>query len=369
MSRHRRNTLLALALMTGLVAACDETTGPEVQATFDAEGALQDYEAMEAILKSNVMAGFRAMGPGVSFETFGPAPVMTLGVAANLMVPGSEATARAFAGRMAQVAAALPREPSRSPVISPWNRGKVFAYDAALGRYAHDPSLTDGPANGVRWILYEDDGTGKPDPARQIGHADLIDQGDGSVEDIALALIVVVDDETRLEYRTTLDVLESGGKITVDGFIRGEDPADRLDFDIDVEGSEGTSQSSLDISFAMWINSRDFRIEGSVLGMHVGADETGEIDLSVRHGDESLRIAATGSESTIDGTFYLNDEVFATVYGNPGDPTFEGASGEPLTWAEALVLHHMVDIAEDIFDLFEDLLDPIDELVILAVIL
>jgi hypothetical protein len=36
---------------------------------------------------------------------------------------------------------------------------------------------------------------------------------------------------------------------------------------------------------------------------------------------------------------------------------------------EALVLRQMVDSAEDVFDLFEDLLDPMDELILLALIL
>jgi hypothetical protein len=360
---------LTLALLAGAAAACDEATGPEEGPSFDAEAALQDYQTMEEILASNVMAGFRAMAGGVSLETLGPVPTIALSAVAELTAPGSPEDARAFAAHLIEAASAPRGLPAQSPIISPFNRGKTFAFDPALGRYAHDPSRTDGPSNGVRWILYEGDGTGHPDPDKEIGYADLMDEGDDSVEDIALALVVVVDGEPRLDYSTTVDVLDKGGRVTVLGFIRGENPADRLDFDIAVTGSGGPGQTSMDVDFQMRVDSRDFRIDGSVEGMQQGGSETGEIDLEVKHGSESLRIAATGTETHIDGTFYLNGEVFATVFGDPEAPTFEGATGEPLTWAEALVLHHMVDIAEDVFDLFEDLLDPVDELVILALIL
>jgi hypothetical protein len=309
------------------------------------------------------------MAQGIVLQDPNLGAELAVALGAELAAPRGEASARAFARRMARVASSLPPDPRMSPIISVFNRGKTFAYDPELGRYVHDPTRTGGPDNGIRWILYEDDGAGMPDTGREIGYADLIDEGDGSQEDIALALVVVVDDDTRLDYRVTLDILEDGGRITVDGFIRGEDPADRLDFDVDVEGSEGPGQSSVDVGFQMRIDSRQFQIDGSVTGMAVGAEETGEIDLSVRHGTESLRIAATGTEATIDGTFYLNGELFAAISGDPDDPTLEGATGEPLTWAEALVLRHMVDMAEDVFDLFEDLLDPVDELVILALIL
>lgn len=368
MNRQRITRLLSLAALLGLVAACDTTTGPEDQATFDADAALADYQAMDDILSTNVMAGFRAMGGGVSIESLGPVPDLVMGAVADLTLPTDPEEAQAFAHGMVRLAGSLP-EASRAPIISEFNRGKVFAYDPDLGRYAHDPDRTDGPTNGIRWVLYEDDGTGKPDPNQEIGHVDLLDLGDGSPEDISLALVAEVDGTVRLDYQTTLDVLENGGRITVLGFIRGEDAADRLDFDIDVEGSDAGDQGTMDISFEMRVDSRDFRITGDLTGVDDGGNGSGTIELSVRHGSESLRISATGSDTNIDGTFYLNDEVFATVFGDPDDPTIESASGEPLTLQEALVLHHMVDVVEDIFDLFEDLLDPIDELVLLALIL
>ena len=57
------------------------------------------------------------------------------------------------------------------------------------------------------------------------------------------------------------------------------------------------------------------------------------------------------------------------VSGTPQQPVFKNPAGEPISGAEALVLWRIFDITEDVFDLFEDLVEPIGELVIIAVIL
>lgn len=365
---------LALAILTGLAGGCDDATGPDDTMTFDADAALEDYRAVDSILSSQTMAGFRAMAGGVSLQSLQDDPGFALArdaltTAAELRVPSSPETARSFAGRMVRMASRTPSPTAEAPIISERNRGKTFVYDPDLGRYVHDPEREDAPATGIRWVLYEDDGTGHPDPNREIGYVDLIDQGDDSAEDIALALLVVVDDVVRLDYRTTLDIQDEAGEITVDGFIRGEKDSQQLDFDIQVQGSEGPGSSTFDIAFQMAVDSRDFLVTGALTGLEEEGDETGTIDISVQHGEASLQIDATGSDDSIDGTFYLNGEIFATVTGDPDDPTVESASGEPLTTGEVLVLHHILDIAEDVLDLFEDLLDPVDELVLLSLIL
>ena len=68
-------------------------------------------------------------------------------------------------------------------------------------------------------------------------------------------------------------------------------------------------------------------------------------------------------------TVYLNGDVFATVSGDAGSPTILGASGNPVTGVELLVLQRVVDTVEDVFDLLEDLLDPVDDLVFLGMLL
>ena len=358
---------LTLAMVVGFAAACETGTEPEDQYSFDAEAALEDHQAMDVILASDAMAGFRALGAGITFGGLAPEMDFALKIAAELGTPTTPSRARGFAGHIFSAASELGPGPFHSPIISVFRRGKTFVYDPGLGRYVIDEDREGAPATGVRFILYRPGEGGRPDPSAEVGYADLIDEGDDSVEEIALRLVVVEGAITRLDYRTTLDVLDHGGKITVSGFLQGDN--DRLDFDIEVRGSESAQENTMDIDFEMGIASRDFLITGSVSGVENESGGGGEIDLLVRHGSDSFQVDISGSSDSIDGTFYLNGELFATVTGDPDEPTFTGATGSPLTWAEMLVLRQIIDSTEDVFDFWEDLLDPVDELVILAIIL
>ena len=61
--------------------------------------------------------------------------------------------------------------------------------------------------------------------------------------------------------------------------------------------------------------------------------------------------------------------MFATVSGDPDNPTFLGASGEELTLSEVAVLLRVVAVVADVFQMFEDLVEPVGHLVVLGVIL
>jgi hypothetical protein len=91
--------------------------------------------------------------------------------------------------------------------------------------------------------------------------------------------------------------------------------------------------------------------------------------LLVRHRGHSMRLDMAGRAGQLDGSVHLDGALFATVTGDAGNPTILGATGKPLRLGEALVLRHIVDTVEDVFDLLEDLVDPVDEIVILGIIL
>lgn len=364
----RRSTLtLSLTALVGLGAGCDSTTGPREGRGFDAEAAREDYQALDGILASPGMEGFRALAEGVTFGSFGQEVTFAAGVATELSLLGEPGGDRAFASQVARLAAEARSGPVENPIISSFRRGKTFVYDPSVGRYVFDPARPGAPATGVRFILYEPGPGGKPDPTKEIGYADLIDEGDESPQEIALRLVVVESADTILDYRTTVDILAQGGEVTVDGYLQG-DP-DRLDFHIQVAASADGDGATLDIAFEMGIESREFSIGGSVHGAAGDSGKGGELTLLVRHGTNTLSVEATGSDSEIQGTVYLNGDLFATVEGDPDSPTIRGAGGGELTWTEMLVLRQILDFAEDVFHLFEDLLDPVDELVIIALIL
>ena len=103
--------------------------------------------------------------------------------------------------------------------------------------------------------------------------------------------------------------------------------------------------------------------------MEEGREGEGDIEINARHRDESFGVDLTENDGIIDGAVELNGQLFATVSGPAADPTFLGSSGEPLTGREFLVVWHVIDSVEDIFDLLEELLDPVDDLVFLGAIL
>jgi hypothetical protein len=61
------------------------------------------------------------------------------------------------------------------PVMQPSVLGKTFVYDPAQKRYIIDPARAGAPANGVRFILYDETSNGDPIAGREIGYADLTD--------------------------------------------------------------------------------------------------------------------------------------------------------------------------------------------------
>lgn len=319
---------LAIVVMT----ACQDSSGPRASGELNTVQVLADYSALDAVRQSTGWQGFRMAVPQL---------------AASLGFVRSDVAIHAV------------------PLISEAHRGKTFIYDAALHHWVIDPTATGAPANGVRFITYQPKGA-EPDPGKPIGHADLIDLGQASAG-IALRLIVVEGTLTIVDYQTTLEGAEGSGQVTVAGFIRNT--RDQLDFDIDVRGQNANGVEHADISFALGIAAREFRVTGDVQASKQNGVESGAVDLSVRHGAHSFAVDIENQGGTLAGAIDLNDSPFALVSGPAQQPVFKRPNGADLGGAEALVLWRIFDMTEDVFDLFEDLIDPIDELVIWAIII
>ncbi len=365
MFTRRRSRLATILAAAGFAAACDAGTGPEVETGLDTDAALADYQALQTALGSTEFLGFRALG---GRTPFGGSPA-AIDAVAGMSAPHGAQASRAFAldlFRRIQGGQSL-TQPAAAPIISGVHRGATFVYDPQLDRYVVDPDRTGAPATGVRFIVYEVDQAGDPIVGQERGYADLIDEGDTSNQDIALRLRVVEGSTTVLDYATTLDDQGTRGELTVSGYLRGDDV--RLDFDIHAIGTNDGGTETLDVDFDLAVDARDFSVSGSVSGVEEGKDGAGHIDVTVQHRAASIRADVSGDSGVLDGTIYLNGDVFATVSGPEGDLVFQGADGHTLTWPEMLVLRHIFDCIEDVFDFLEDLVDPVDELVVLGAIL
>lgn len=355
-------TSLPLALV--IAAGCQDTTGPDSLERLNTDAALADYAAMDAVLQSTGWKSFQMTAASMDAATLGAAPAAAVHAGAALKQLAAGDT-RDFAMAMTGVANASAGSSARIPLISDANRGRTFVYDAESHSWVIDPARTGAPATGVRFITYEPNGA-EPDPTKPIGHADLIDLGDASAG-IALRLLVVEGDLTVLDYQTTLAGAEGSGRVTVAGFV--QNTRDRLDFEIDVRGQNVAGVERGDVTFELAIAEREFRVLGDLHGEKQNGIEEGTVDLTVRHGASSFRVDVVNEAGQLSGFIDLNDAPFATVSGVDGQPVFKTPSGDDINGAQALVLWRVFDITEDVFDLFEDLIEPIAALVIIAIIL
>ena len=323
---------MAACLLAALAVGCD-TTGPPADAPLDTDAVLADYGAVEGLLATGAFEALRALGGRTPFSG-----------------------APAGAG------------PTAAPIISDTHRGVTFVYDPDADEYVVDPEREGAPPTGVRFVLYEVDVAGLPQVDEEIGYADLVDEGDGSAEDVVLHLTVFAHGRTALDYRTTLDIGLLWGEVGVLGFLEGEDGA-RLDFDIAARGEQSTAGGTLDVDFEMGVEGRGFSISGSVSGAEDGDEGEGDVQLTVVHRRHRLDVDMRGASGQLDGTIFLDGEPFALVSGDADAPTIVSGDGDPLTFEEVLVLRRVVDTVEDVFDFLEDLVDPVDDLVLAGIIL
>lgn len=355
--------LLVPALFMGLATACETTTEPLENGGLDTEAALLDYEAVDAVLASSALKSLQGLGQQKAVSEVISLPILAQFTpamdAAEAQELGAELVAQVKALRGAHGVLA-------DALISSQHRGKTFVFDEGEDDYVVDPDRTGAPSNGVRFILYRTDVFGHPLGGEEIGYADLIDEGDTTSDQVALRLEVVEGNDLVADYGIRVDRLVRGGTIRLDGFF--QDRNDRLDFDFTATGSEAGNQESVDLTFSIRVDSRKFSVDGELHGME-GDDGDGSIDITVRHRDGSIRVDVENRDDQLTGTFYLNGSPMALVSGDPDDPTFTDPDGAGLSADAIKVLVRSVRIVGDVMEFFEDLAEPVGELIFLAVVL
>lgn len=350
----------ALALAAWAGTACESGTGPGPDSEFDSEQVVANHQAFERVVRDESLESFNAATQRAAFQMVaGP-----IAAAADVIL---DTDSRGSTVQLSQRLVAAAHATAANPIISPAHLGRTFVYVPELDDYAVDPDRTGAPANGVRFILYEVDSADRPIVEQEVGYLDLIDQGQGSATDADLRLLMVLGAKTVIDYHTTVDLGLGTGAITVDGFIQPEE--DRLDFDIDLTGVAERSGGTAELLFNLSIDSRDFSIAGAVSGIEDVSGESGRVDLTVRHGNDSFRVDVDGNDTEIDGTVYLNGEVLALVTGDPEDPTLSAADGGGLTASQLQALGFIVKATEGVFLLVGGLLEPVAALVLLAFLL
>jgi hypothetical protein len=359
----RRFGMLALACVA--LAACENTTEPNGGSELDANRAMADYRAMQGVFGSDGWAGVQALKgrtPMSSGRT-----VSSLDAIAQLANDGS---GREFVQQFFRDLASVRADrPLAKTVISPIHVGKTFVYDPATDEYIIDPKRIGAPANGVRLIIYGLDANKRPILSKEIGYADLLDEGANAGNAVVLRLVVVQKGKTLIDYRARVDDRVGSGEIKVDGFV-ADDDGTKLTFNITATGTKRGAYTEIDADFDLAIAQRSFSVIGTVRGVKEGVEDGGgTIKITVRHGANSLAVDVKGDGGAIDGVVLLNGKTFATIKGDAKNPTVRGPTGQPLTEQEWMVLGELLKIVDGVFEFVEDLVRPVEKLLLLGWIL
>jgi len=346
---------LSLALFA---AACgDSATGPG--GTFDPEATRQDVEAVtSAIDADEILAGLGLIGNSLGNQMGSPSIIAP---SANLTPTLDHLRNFALAGGG-----------SAGPIFPSNLLGVTFVYDDVAGDYV--PSTLPGaPAAGVRFLYYAmNPVTEQPVlPLVELGYVDLIDESTALSTRLQVDLVdtsgatpaKLVDyfiDGSFTLNGTTLSVT-----FVADGFI--SDGTDQLEFLLTESASytEGANTLSVTVDHDVTSPTQGVTLTlvgGATLPIDDGGALSADFAVSISDGENVVVFALNFTDTTADGTISFNGTVVIVITGTENSLTFSRPDGSELSQEEIDALDEIGDVADELFDLAEHLLEPMGEI-------
>lgn len=333
-----------------LASACSNQTGPVGgQDKFPAQRVQDGLSVIDRVNAAPILESFRLLG--------GQIP----GAAAS---SGNAARAIAIVRDLAGLASAGVGGPAAIPVIRPGILGKTMVYDAAAKKYLVAEGRAGAPKNGVRFVLYEIDAAGQPNPVKETGYSDLTDEKAASSTTAGLRLRVASGTTTYLDYRFELSGSISAATVNVEGYL--SDGTERVNFNLSTTGQLFGRGGTITITGKIEVPSKSFAIDAKVVGKAGESKGNGEFDLAVTAGSDVVEISAKGNANDVNATVKVNGKLFASIKGNPANPVIKGEGGRDLTTEELAALHSVYEFAEGAFKLIGDLLAPAAALLLIG---
>jgi hypothetical protein len=321
-----RRILSAVAL--ALLPACaPDPAAPSPSAGFDAARTLTATQVMQDAFRGGPWLSFRALGTAMDARVAATASA----------APGSA------------LSAGVPRLPFEL-------RGRTLVYDPLLEHYVVDESRTGAPANGVRFVVYEVDSlTGRPVVSREIGFAEITDEGDALASGVALHLQVITGGVRRLDYFVRADGSDTTGMLVAAGTVG--DGLGALRFEVGLAAVRSAADS-LTMRFAFELPAHGFAATGALRNVSDGVGTVGEAAVAVSAGADLIELNARGDSTAMEATFRVNGHLFARVAGEPSNPVIHGEGGRPLTEGERQALGAIMGLVGDVFGVVQALLQP-----------
>lgn len=350
---------LCFAAGTALVlAACgDDSNGGQ---PFSAEGTSDDVNAVSGAFSSPAMSSLTWSANGIDGVFGAPLVSSTVGAITTAPASGNLFAAARRAARSsasfngaAQVNVAL-------AVLPVEVLGKTFEYNTGTSQYAAT-ERAGAPANGVRFILYAiNPVTQVPvEPLAEAGYADVLDESTATSN--AVRLQVVSGGVTYLNYGVTGAFTEGTGHAVVDGFVTNGTTL--VNFDLDNSYSEASNGT---IGFDYHLDAPTLGIElNYLIGItQISTSPVGNVDVTVAgpHGDVGVEGQIVDGGGELTATVNGDDFAVVTLDENSEVTSITKPDGSALTLPEYGALAAIWGFVLKGLDIFEDLLDPVDNL-------
>ena len=356
----RINKLSAVIMaLTVSLAACTEGDGTGLDdVAFDPELSAADLQAVQGAFAAAVFENLALSGEDLN-QIVNPPPQAVALLRASL---AASATGGSH-WEAAAVAQAFASGPASVGVIPVDFHGRV--YDRLDGRYRHNTDRTDGPATGVRFVLYERDLDTHEVGAGVIGYVDLLDES----TDLAyvVRVVVVTYEVERINYTVSAMIADQSLSLAVSGFIG--DGVNEVHVDLSVTFVEGFPVSTATVDYLVSVHETDFEVDATVVFQFNDETLQGSVDIDATFMQGAHTVTVDGlvtfSEGTVPsegGTFeiHVDGNHFATITVDGDTVTVRDASGGELVHAHAQALRTIFDALEEMFDeRFEDFIEPV----------
>ncbi len=225
--------------------------------------------------------------------------------------------------------------------------GRVFRYESVSGSWVVDETRTGAPADGVRVIWYQLDGSQVELPAHELGHIDLTDGDEPALEQLHIRGVEV---RTGADNVALLDFVQGyamdGGIQTFEAAGSYSDGLRDVEFALDLEETAGGSAQEYSVVVTLEDGpvSYEFRSEGTGSVQGAGFDDA--MRATVEIGSDrtvlEIEISGVGPQREAAGTITFNGTLLARVAADGTLYTFTDPDDNPYSATASSELNIMV---------------------------
>jgi hypothetical protein len=330
----RRRLIAGVAIAIAVAACSDSSSGPAT--VTNPAATIRDLLALDSAFQSDPVNALSLL-VGNFPATAPPAAALTRAVAAlGVTLPPRPALAapRRSLAPLANLVAASPM----APVIPDTLLGLTFEWNPDSLKY-RPTSRGGAPQNGVRFILYREDGvTGYPDPAQEVGSLDIIDLAPASGAQLRFVVRGSTGSPTFLDYTLTFLPAAQAFTVQASGYISNGRPAAlerRFTFDASLTSAALANGLSESVDFVYDVNVPDVGVELHLASVQDTVKDTTitAVDYRFSRLNENLRLAGAdtsangGSSSAATFAVTVNGSAYATLRLLNGTPTITDHNG------------------------------------------